>query len=459
MKIKGLLYLLIIPTIVIGLSSWYSSGSPGGKTGSPGDGSNCTECHTGTPQSASSWITTNIPASGYTPGETYTITASGTHSGVNKFGFETTAEALGGAKKGTFIITDAAQTKFTNSNKAVTHTSGGTTPSGNSKSWTFDWTAPAAGTGNVTFFGAFNAANGNGNTGGDVIYLSSTTVSEEEMEPETSLTIAFTGMTPHIGKLLEIRLVNKYNMMEFARKAVDPIASANFDVVFENIVDGDSYFVDFYADHNDNGMYDAPPADHAWRLDADNVQGGDVIPFAHNTNFTDIDWKHLLTINFEGMSPHIGKLLEISLRDITMSYEETYRTSIASISSASFAVEMPALTPGHTYNIDFYADHNGNGTYDAPPMDHAWRMKSTMVEGDADLSFAHNTDFTDIGWTYHLTLDLMGMVPHQGQMLMVRATNTVSGKEVNRIKRGVDLVDISLSLPGLEMGETYNIDS
>lgn len=149
----------------------YLGGSPGGKSGSPGDNNKtCTQCHGGTASSQEGWLTSNIPASGYVPGETYTITATGTHSGVVRFGFEATAEDGNNAKTGSFAITNSTETKFTNNNSAVTHKSSGTTPNGNSKSWSFDWTAPEAGTGEVGFYAAFNAANGNGGTSGDVIY-------------------------------------------------------------------------------------------------------------------------------------------------------------------------------------------------------------------------------------------------------------------------------------------------
>jgi hypothetical protein len=174
-KLYMLLPLIVLPLIFI--ITGFSTGSPGGRTGSVGDnGNNCTACHSGTAQTVSGWITSNIPPTGYLAGETYTITATGTHTGVGKFGFELTAEDAAGQKTGAFIITNAAQTKLVNQNKAVTHTSGGTTPSGNSKSWSMDWTAPAASAGNVTFYAAFNAADGTGGTGGDVIYLSTTTV-------------------------------------------------------------------------------------------------------------------------------------------------------------------------------------------------------------------------------------------------------------------------------------------
>jgi hypothetical protein len=48
--------------------------------------------------------------------------------------------------------------------------------------------------------------------------------------------------------------------------------------------------------------------------------------------------------------------------------------------------------------VDFYADHNGNGVYDPPPADHAWRLELNDVAGDSELDFTHNTNFTDIQW-------------------------------------------------------------
>lgn len=148
-----------------------SNGSAGGFTGSPGDSNQtCTSCHTGTPVNQSGWITSTIPAQGYTPGQTYQITVSGTHTGVVRFGFELTAENSSGQKVGSFTITESTRTKLVNQNKAVTHLFTGTTPSGNSNSWNVNWTAPATDIGQITFYAALNAANGNGDPSGDVIY-------------------------------------------------------------------------------------------------------------------------------------------------------------------------------------------------------------------------------------------------------------------------------------------------
>jgi len=189
-KIYKILSVLAVPAILLLYS--YSGGSPGGKTGSPGDGgTTCTQCHSGTAQPQGGLISTNIPFAGYTAGETYTITVSASMSGISRYGFELTAENASGVKKGTFVITDPARTKTANGGKAVTHTSGGNSASGNAISWLVDWTAPAEGTGTVTFYTALNATNSNGNTSGDQIYTGTRSVSEFVLNPQ------ITGVSPN----------------------------------------------------------------------------------------------------------------------------------------------------------------------------------------------------------------------------------------------------------------------
>ena len=121
-KIYSILTVLALPAFLLLYS--YTGGSPGGKTGSPGDGgATCTQCHSGTAQAQGGLITTNIPFTGYEAGQTYTITVSANMSGISKYGYELTAEDASGIKKGTFIITDPSRTKTINGGKAVTHTS------------------------------------------------------------------------------------------------------------------------------------------------------------------------------------------------------------------------------------------------------------------------------------------------------------------------------------------------
>lgn len=179
-KIYNFFLILSLPSVLLLFS--YSNGTPGGKTGSMGDGgSTCTDCHTGTAISQADWITSDIPELGFMPGETYTITARGMHEGVAGFGFELTAESETGDKTGMFSITDADRTKLANADKSVTHTSGGTTPTGDSNTWTMEWTAPDPAPEVILFNAAFNAANGNGSTSGDVIYTTEISVSQQHV--------------------------------------------------------------------------------------------------------------------------------------------------------------------------------------------------------------------------------------------------------------------------------------
>jgi hypothetical protein len=181
-KLYYFLPVAVVPAMLLLVS--YHTGSPGGRTGSPGDnGNTCTGCHTGTANNAFGWITTNVPATGYVGGQTYTITATGTHTGVVLFGFELTVEDSQGNKVGTLQLTDPVRTKFINGGDAVTHTDQGITPSGNSNTWSVNWVAPTGVQGNVGIYAAFNAANGNGNTSGDVIYKSSIFISPYSPPP------------------------------------------------------------------------------------------------------------------------------------------------------------------------------------------------------------------------------------------------------------------------------------
>lgn len=154
------------------------SGAPGGNTGAPGDAT-CAKsgCHSGnTVQQIPGLITTDIPTSGYVPGETYTITATANNNGGERFGFQVTAKDGAAQLAGTFTAINT-NTK-TIVNKYITHTLAGSTAT-DTKAWTFEWTAPQTATGDITFYGAFNLANNDGNSFGDQIVTSSRTVSKD----------------------------------------------------------------------------------------------------------------------------------------------------------------------------------------------------------------------------------------------------------------------------------------
>lgn len=219
------------------------------------------------------------------------------------------------------------------------------------------------------------------------------TVNPKLSNNEHTLTVNFTGMTPHVGETFWLAVIDKSDNQEIGR--VKTIAAQSFSVNVAGIVTGKSYYVNFWADHNKNGVYDAPPADHAWQLMLNDVAGDTTLNFSHNINFTDIGWKYKLTVHFTGMVPHVGEMLALYLKQTdTGEYKDT--VVVESIPDPTFDVVSYKIMPGLSYDIDFYADHNKNGRYDAPPTDHAWRIMLNNVEGDTIVDFAHNTNFTDI---------------------------------------------------------------
>lgn len=208
---KSLLTFSIVTTIVVLLCSKNTTGkltgAPGAYSNDPASSNNnCTACHSGTATINNNIgnITTNIPSSGYVPGTTYTITANVTYSGKTRFGFEVTPQNSAGTQKGAIIITDAINTKIVNT-KYVTHTSAGNTGSG-SRSWSFNWTAPATGSGTVTFYGVLLVGNNNNSDTGDLTYKTTYSVAEavasgvNELEANTNaLTVINLSNALHIS--------------------------------------------------------------------------------------------------------------------------------------------------------------------------------------------------------------------------------------------------------------------
>ena len=104
-----------------------------------------------------------------------------------------------------------------------------------------------------------------------------------------SLSMSFTGMTPHIGQMMELWVVDSTYNSIVKDTVIAAVPADTFTLALGTIlVDMRSYRVDFYADLNGNGKYDPPPVDHAWRIPLSDVVADTTIPFVHNTNFTDI---------------------------------------------------------------------------------------------------------------------------------------------------------------------------
>lgn len=267
-----------------------------------------------------------------------------------------------------------------------------------------------------------------------------------------NLTINFTGMTPHVGQTLWLEVVEKDSGKEVAR--LKQTVSEQFSIEVSGIEAEHSYFVNFYADHNKSGFYDAPPVDHAWRMELNNVTGNSVLNFAHNTNFTNIQWKNKLTVHFMNMNPHVGQTLKLAVIDKETGIELNRATAVA---TADFTVDIYGIEKGKSYDIDFFADHNKNGIYNAPPADHAWRLQLNNANNDTVLNFIHNTVFTNIDWKNELGIHFMNMTPHLGQNLWLSVIDKETGIPLDTVVTTVQ-AEFMITIIGIVAGKSYDID-
>lgn len=172
---KYLLSFVFVTTVFIAFDTCSDSHQVhSSSTGAPGPGA-CTSCHGGSainsgPGSATVSIVGN--PTGYVPGQTYQIQVSVANNGRSKFGFALSADNGSGINRGS--LADGGNSAVQVLNNYATHTSSGLSGT-DSKTWTFNWTAPATAQGTVRFLAYGNASNSSNSDNGDLIYSATRT--------------------------------------------------------------------------------------------------------------------------------------------------------------------------------------------------------------------------------------------------------------------------------------------
>ncbi|MFC2090053.1 T9SS type A sorting domain-containing protein [Bacteroidota bacterium] len=214
-----------------------------------------------------------------------------------------------------------------------------------------------------------------------------------ELDWERQVILNLNQMLAHVGQNMFVALINSDTGEIEDRRGM--LGTESLSLSFGGIIPGRSYHLDFYADFDGSGYYNSPPTDHAWRVNIPAGSGDTTIDFNHNSNFTDIEWKHMLKVNFMEMSPNFGQPFRVYLREAS---SDAILDSLLldTINGSEFDVRFYGIEVGRSYHLDFYADMNMNGSYDSPPVDHAWRLLIDNVAGDVEEEFTYNTSFTDI---------------------------------------------------------------
>lgn len=179
---------LLVPLIVVlaGLLLSNSSNPPNARTGAPGE-QLCSGCHGGGSFSGNVEID-GLPST-VMAGETYTITLTTTATSGNPLtgGFQIVALNSSNQNVGDLIVLNSAETGTeTSGGREYMEHRGDKSYSGNSVSWTFDWTAPN-GPNNASLKMYFSSvmANNNGNSSGDVMVNSNYSFTLQAPTPPT----------------------------------------------------------------------------------------------------------------------------------------------------------------------------------------------------------------------------------------------------------------------------------
>jgi hypothetical protein len=183
----------------------FPGGPPAGTSGAPGE-QTCNDCHGDFPLNSGngSVVITAFPdlfTLGYIPSANYTVNVTVDKWGQKRWGFEMTAlRDSNDSKAGEFTLIQPGRTRIDNAGNGrqyVTHCcaddpgTGGVGDAGAGTpgpfSWSVQWTAPANGTGAVSFYAAGNTANNDNTPSGDWIYTTSRTAPEDTVAPSVSL--------------------------------------------------------------------------------------------------------------------------------------------------------------------------------------------------------------------------------------------------------------------------------
>jgi HYR domain/Secretion system C-terminal sorting domain len=168
----------------------YAPPSQNGKTGSnsaPGE-SSCASCHGGAGNGSTN-LTSDIPASGFVPGTTYNMVLTVTQAGQPLFGLGVESLSTANAQAGSFTAGTGTQVQTKTARQNLIHVANGGVGNG-SKAFAFKWTAPTVAAGNVTFYFAGLAANGDGTENAqDNTYTGSSVFAPQTTVTPTTLTL------------------------------------------------------------------------------------------------------------------------------------------------------------------------------------------------------------------------------------------------------------------------------
>jgi hypothetical protein len=248
------------------------------------------------------------------------------------------------------------------------------------------------------------------------------------ISPYRDLRLTLLNMKPHGAQTFEFRVVSDDNqIVSMGRVLPLGVHSSDGGMTVDSVVLYMANAVprqgllrlDFYSDVNGSGNYDGigdikDKKDHAWRIAP--LNGLDPsfgtttdqvidVSYTHNMIFTDLDTVDGqvnpakitgadATMRLTNMGAFVGKLVELRVIERATGHA-TALCRYPALTDAEMVVTLPGvLDPGVDYDIDMYADSNGDYAYQPTGTsdgDGGWRLGVTAGEVGFDVSLDPGT--------------------------------------------------------------------
>ena len=249
-----------------------------------------------------------------------------------------------------------------------------------------------------------------------------------------SLCFDATGFTSHVDETFELTLARDSGV--WAKAILSPLSYDDGEIPEDRneasigmanaIGDDDAHYtLRFYADHDEehDGVYTPPPEDpelpfldHSWIVEIDDDA---VVGFEHGTDFEDLsvdpprELEGDFSLTLRGMTSHPDETLHVWVVNTrppgrTVGYFRLQKIPLQLCNpdvdevcegddENPFTISIPGiLDVGEQYKVDFFADHEVNGVYDSPPLDHSWSLTFEADRNGADLDFVHTGEFDEL---------------------------------------------------------------
>ena len=214
----------------------------------------------------------------------------------------------------------------------------------------------------------------------------------------------------HLGQGMGIRVRDSLNSVIYANWVYTHMTAAcNYSIFFPKVVPlGRTVYLEVLAEYGTPGVY-TYPGDHPYQKIAPASSAAINTAITHaqpQMDIGDFDTSLVspniisnsnLTLSLSNFSAHLNQTLVFQVVDLTdMSVSAWF--SLASLpSDCHEVIAVKLLQNGHSYQVNVAADYNMNGSIDALPSDHSWRLLTGTVSGDLALSIVHgSTAMSDV---------------------------------------------------------------